>query len=99
ASTKPLYIVDDNFISRTKYIKELLRALVPLYEQGKLPAWSAEITFNVASDEEMLDLFRDAGCSTMIIGFESVTEATLNDMDKPVNFCLTYQDAVDKIHA
>src|SRR5262245_40049289 len=47
----------------------------------------------------MLDLFREAGCTTLIIGFESVSEATLNDMDKPVNFCLTYQEAVDRIHA
>ena len=47
----------------------------------------------------MLDLFRDAGCSTLIIGFESVTEASLAAMDKPVNFCLTYQEAIDRIHA
>lgn len=99
AAGKPLYIVDDNFISRVKYTKDLLRALVPLFQTGQLPTWSAETTLNVANDEEMLDLFRDAGCSTMIIGFESVSEATLRDMDKPVNFCLTYPEAVDRIHA
>jgi radical SAM superfamily enzyme YgiQ (UPF0313 family) len=99
ASGKPLYIVDDNFISRVRYTKELLRALVPLREQGELPSWSAETTLNVAVDEEMLDLFQKAGCATLIIGFESVTEASLADMDKPVNFCLTYQDAVARIHA
>jgi len=99
AAGKPLYIVDDNFISRVKYTKDLLRALVPLFQSGQLPTWSAETTLNVANDDEMLDLFRDAGCSTMIIGFESVSEATLRDMDKPVNFCLTYPEAVDRIHA
>jgi radical SAM superfamily enzyme YgiQ (UPF0313 family) len=99
ASGKPLYIVDDNFISRTKYTKILLRALIPFREKGILPSWSAETTLNVASDDEMLDLFKAAGCATLIIGFESVTEATLNDMDKPVNFCLTYQEAVERIHA
>ncbi len=99
AAGKPLYIVDDNFISRVKYTKDLLRALIPLYEAGQIPTWSAETTLNVANDEEMLDLFRAAGCSTMIIGFESVSEATLNDMDKPVNFCLTFPEAVDRIHA
>jgi radical SAM superfamily enzyme YgiQ (UPF0313 family) len=99
ARGKPLYIVDDNFISRTRYTKELLRALVPLHRAGEIPSWSAETTLNVASDEEMLDLFRDAGCATLIIGFESVTEATLRDMDKPVNFCLTYHEAVERIHA
>jgi radical SAM superfamily enzyme YgiQ (UPF0313 family) len=99
ARGKPLYIVDDNFISRTRYTKELLRAMAPLARAGEIPSWSAETTLNVASDEEMLDLFRDAGCSTLIIGFESVTQASLDAMDKPVNFCLTYQDAVDRIHA
>jgi radical SAM superfamily enzyme YgiQ (UPF0313 family) len=99
ASGKPLYIVDDNFISRTRYTKDLLRAMIPLKQANQIPSWSAETTLNVASDEEMLDLFRDAGCSTLIIGFESVTEASLAAMDKPVNFCLTYQEAIDRIHA
>jgi radical SAM superfamily enzyme YgiQ (UPF0313 family) len=99
ASAKPIYIVDDNFISRTRYTKDLLRAMIPLAKAGEIPSWSAETTLNVANDEEMLDLFRDAGCSTLIIGFESVTEASLAAMDKPVNFCLTYQEAIDRIHA
>jgi radical SAM superfamily enzyme YgiQ (UPF0313 family) len=99
AASKPLYIVDDNFISRNRYTKELLRALAPLRREGILPSWSAETTLNVAHDEEMLDLFRAAGCATLIIGFESVTEASLVAMDKPVNFCLTYQEAIDRIHA
>ena len=96
---KALYIVDDNFISKVPYTKELLRALAPLHERGELREWSAETTLNVARDEELLDLFPKAGCSTLIIGFESVTEASLAAMDKPVNFCLPYQDAIDGIHA
>ena len=99
ARSKPLYVVDDNFISRTHYTKELLEAMVPLAEAGEIPPWSAETTLNVASDDKLLDLFQRAGCTVLIIGFESVTEATLNDMDKPVNFCLTYQEAVERIHA
>ncbi len=96
---RPMYVVDDNFISRTRYTKELLRAMVPHHRAGRIPSWSAETTLNVAMDEEMLDLFRDAGCATLIIGFESVSEATLNAMDKPVNFSLTYPEAVNRIHA
>lgn len=99
SGAKPLYIVDDNFISGTRYTKDLLRAMIPLKQAGEVPSWSAETTLDVADDEEMLDLFREAGCSTLIIGFESVTEASLAAMDKSVNFCLTYQEAVDRIHA
>jgi len=95
---KALYIVDDNFISRVKYTKELLTALIPLHKSGELIEWSAETTLNVARDEEMLDLFAEAGCSTLIIGFESISEATLLSMDKKVNFCLSYQEAIENIH-
>lgn len=96
---RPLYFVDDNFISRTRYTKDLLRAMAPLHASGKIPSWSAETTLNVAQDEELLDLFAQAGCSTLIIGFESVGQASLDAMDKPVNYCLTYQEAVERIHA
>jgi radical SAM superfamily enzyme YgiQ (UPF0313 family) len=95
---KALYIVDDNFISKVPYTKDLLRALVPLYASGELREWSAETTLNVSRDEELLDLFKAAGCSTLIIGFESISEATLLAMDKKVNFCLTYQEAIQRIH-
>ncbi len=96
---KALYIVDDNFISKVPYTKDLLRALIPLHEKGELREWSAETTLNVARDEELLDLFPKAGCSTLIIGFESISEATLLTMDKKVNFCLTYQEAMRRIHS
>ena len=95
---KTLYIVDDNFISKVPYTKELLRALGPLHAKGELREWSAETTLNVSRDEELLDLFRAAGCSTLIVGFESISEATLLAMDKKVNFCLTYQEAISRIH-
>ncbi len=97
--SRPLYVVDDNFISKPAYTKRLLEELVKMRRAGELPDWSAETTLNVARDDQMLDLFRDAGCTVLIIGFESVTEATLQDMDKSVNFCMTYQEAVDAIRA
>ncbi len=94
---KALYMVDDNFISRTRYTKELLTALAELRRAGELADWSAETTLNVATDEELLDLFRDAGCTTLIIGFESVSQTTLKAMDKGINFCLSYQEATERI--
>jgi len=95
---RPLYVVDDNFISRRTYTKDLLRALVPLHEAGEITPWSAETTLNVASDGELLDLFRDAGCNTLIIGLESIEEATLKEMAKGINFCMTFQDAIAEVH-
>lgn len=98
-ASKPMYIVDDNFLSKVQYTKDLLKALIPLNKQGKIPGFSAETTINVALDEELLDLLRDAGCQTLIIGFESVSEATLLSMDKKVNFCLPFNEGLKRIHA
>lgn len=95
---KALYIVDDNFISKVRYTKDLLKAMAPLFEAGELREWSAETTLNVSRDEELLDLFAAAGCSTLIIGFESISESTLLAMDKKVNFCLTFQEGIQRIH-
>lgn len=95
---KAIYFVDDNFISRINYTKDLLKALIPLRKSGELGEWSAETTLNVSRDEELLDLFSQAGCSTLIIGIESISSATLEAMDKKVNFCLTYQEALERIH-
>lgn len=95
---KTVYFVDDNFISRPSYTHELLKALAPLRKRGELREWSAETTLNVAADLPLLDRFAEAGCSTLIIGFESVSEDTLLEMDKKVNFALTYQEAIRRIH-
>ena len=95
---KAVYFVDDNFISRTKYTRELLEALAVERRRGRVPDWSAETTLNVSRDEELLDLFREAGCTTLIIGFESISEETLKSMDKGINFCLTYPEAIERIH-
>lgn len=96
--SKSLYIVDDNFLSRVQYTKDLLRAMIPWRKQGKIPDFSAETTFNVTLDEELLDLLRDAGCTVLIIGFESISESTLLSMDKKVNFCLPYAEGLRRIH-
>lgn len=95
---KALYFVDDNFLSRPKYTKDLLRALIPLRKRGEVPNWSAETTLNVARDEELLDLFAAAGCTTLIIGFESISSETLNAMNKGINYCLNYHEAIHNIH-
>jgi radical SAM superfamily enzyme YgiQ (UPF0313 family) len=97
--SKSMYVVDDNFLSRVQYTKELLRAMIPLRKEKRVPDFSAETTFNVALDEELLDLLRDAGCTTLIIGFESISESTLLSMDKKVNFCLPYAEGLRRIQS
>jgi radical SAM superfamily enzyme YgiQ (UPF0313 family) len=67
-------IVDDNLIGRkpqhVERAKELFRALA---EAGTGKHWIGQTTINVADDEELLELAKQAGCIGLFIGFESVT--------------------------
>jgi radical SAM superfamily enzyme YgiQ (UPF0313 family) len=58
----------------------LMRALVPL----RIP-WVSQSAINVAFDPEALDLMRRSGCQGMLVGFESLEPANLQQMNKGFN--------------
>ncbi len=75
---KHVLIVDDNLIgTRPEHIaraKDLFRALI----QAKLrKQWIAQVTINLADDEELLTLAARAGCAGVFIGFETLTAEAL----------------------
>lgn len=76
-------IVDDNLIGTRKdhieYTKTLLREMI----KAKLrKRWIAQVTINMADDEELLALARKAGCAGVFIGFESVSAEGLSEVSK-----------------
>lgn len=83
---KRVLVVDDNLIgTRTEHIaraKALFRAMI----QAKLrKKWIAQVTINMADDEELLALAAKAGCIGVFIGFESPTAAGLAEVGKRFN--------------
>jgi radical SAM superfamily enzyme YgiQ (UPF0313 family) len=70
--------LDDNLIGHDKYAKELFRALIPLGI-----TWGAQVSF--ALDEELMDLYAQAGGRFAFIGFESLSAKTLNSVRKGFN--------------
>jgi len=74
-----LFIYDDNFTANPRRAKELLREMIRLRLGFQ---WSTQVRADVARDPEMLSLMREAGCTIMYIGFESVDEASLKAMKK-----------------
>lgn len=83
---KLVLVVDDNFIGTSQAhlarTKELLRALI----QADLhKRWIAQVTINMADDEELLTLAARAGCVGVFIGFESPTAAGLQEVGKKFN--------------
>jgi radical SAM superfamily enzyme YgiQ (UPF0313 family) len=83
---KWVLIVDDNLIGITPghlaQAKELLRAMIKA-DLGK--KWIAQVTINMADDEELLSLATAAGCQGVFIGFESPTAQGLAEVGKQFN--------------
>ena len=75
-----VFFVDDNFTSDINAAKKLLPALIPLKRR-----WVSQICINAAHDTELLELMAASGCQGVLIGFESLNAANLQQMDKKLN--------------
>lgn len=74
------FFVDDNITSNMEQAKEFFRALIPMRIR-----WVSQASINAAHDEEFLDLIARSGCQGLLVGFESLNEATLRKMRKGFN--------------
>jgi MoaA/NifB/PqqE/SkfB family radical SAM enzyme len=78
-----ILIVDDNLIGTRKdqmeHTKELFRAMIAAKINKR---WIAQVTVNMADDDELLRLARKAGCFGVFIGFESGTIEGLEELHK-----------------
>jgi len=79
-------VVDDNLIgtnaAHIRRAKELFRAMI---RADLRKNWVAQVTINVADDEELLTLATRAGCRGVFIGFESPTAQGLEEVGKKFN--------------
>jgi len=83
---KWVLVVDDNLIginaAHFARAKELFRAMIQA-DLGK--KWIAQVTINMADDDELLTLAAQAGCQGVFIGFESPTAEGLEEVGKKFN--------------
>lgn len=83
---KYVLIVDDNLIGTSKshieYTKTLFREMIAAKLRKR---WIAQVTINMADDEELLALARKTGCAGVFIGFESVSAEGLSEVSKKFN--------------
>lgn len=92
--THNFFFVDDNLCGNLEYAKELFRALIPLRK-----TWGAQTSITFARDDELLELFAESGGGYAFIGFETISEANLVQMNKKWNQADGYKSAISKIHA
>jgi radical SAM superfamily enzyme YgiQ (UPF0313 family) len=81
-----VFVVDDNLIgTRKDHIansKELFRAMIRANVDKQ---WIAQVTINMADDEDLLELAAKAGCAGIFVGFESTTAEGLAEIHKKFN--------------
>lgn len=78
-----IFIVDDNFIGNKSQVKILLRELIK-WRKEKHYKWSfmTQVSINLASDNELLDLMKQAGFSTVFVGIETPSKESLEECGK-----------------
>lgn len=91
-----IFVVDDNFIGNKPQAKLLLRALIEWQKANDYPIeFLTEVTLNVAQDDELLQLMRQANFSTIFIGIESPRAASLQETQKTQNL---REDILESVH-
>jgi radical SAM superfamily enzyme YgiQ (UPF0313 family) len=91
-----IFVVDDNFIGNKKDAKALLVALRAWQEARGYPIeFMTEVSLNVAQDDELLRLMKQARFTTIFIGIESPRKASLAETHKTQNI---REDLVTSVH-
>ena len=93
-------LVDDNLIGNKKAVKGLLRELVKWQKQHGYPfEFSTEASLNLADDDGLLSLLREAGFFAVFIGIESSEEDVLLGASKKQNTKVDITSRIQKIYA
>ena len=79
----PVFLVDDNFIGNKKNVRVLLPRLVEWMRDHKFPfSLFTEASVNLAEDEDLLRLMREAHFTRVFLGIETPVEESLKETTK-----------------
>jgi radical SAM superfamily enzyme YgiQ (UPF0313 family) len=91
-----IFVVDDNFIGNKPLAKQLLHALADWQKARGYPIeFLTEVTLNIAQDDELLRLMRQANFTTIFIGIESPRKESLQETHKTQNL---REDILESVH-
>ncbi len=91
---KLFFFVDDNIIAYVDRARRLFEALIPLGIR-----WVSQASLNMAYDRELLALMKRSGCMGVLIGFESLEQKNLEEMNKGFNRMQGgFAEAVRRLH-
>jgi radical SAM superfamily enzyme YgiQ (UPF0313 family) len=85
--------IDLSPVEDVHYAKALYRAMIPLQMR-----WVGLSTARIVEDAELLRLAAQSGCKGLLIGFESISQDTLNETHKHFHAAPRYGEVVKKLH-
>ncbi len=91
--SKFIVFVDPSPMEDRDYAMQLYREMIPLKKQ-----WGGLSTVKAADDDELMDLVAKSGCKGLLLGFESVTQESANQINKRFNKVEIYKDVVRRLH-
>lgn len=90
-----VFIVDDNFIGNKKSVKKFLPGLAAWSLANGYPfSFITEASVNLAEDDDLLEMMRQARFTRVFLGIETPVEASLKETHKLQN---THRDLLDSI--
>ncbi|MDR0530566.1 MAG: B12-binding domain-containing radical SAM protein [Oscillospiraceae bacterium] len=85
---------DDNLSADMEYAKELCRAIAPYHKW-----WTSQAGVRAGEDDEFLALAHQSGCRHLFLGFESVSQMSLDGANKSFNQAERYRDIIRRVHS
>jgi radical SAM superfamily enzyme YgiQ (UPF0313 family) len=90
---KTVFFVDDNLTANKNFARGLMKRLMPL---GL--SWIGQVSIEIAEFPDLLADMAAAGCMHVLVGLESVNEASLGEAHKRQNNAARYAEAIRKIN-
>lgn len=90
---KHALFIDLSPMEDVNYAKALYKAMIPLGMR-----WVGLSTTRIAEDDELLKLAAKSGCKGLLLGFESISQNTLNETNKGFHAAQRYGEFVKKLH-
>lgn len=91
-----IFFADDNMFINKENSIELLKAL-----EKEDVIWGTQTDLTVANSPEILGMLKQAGCRWLFIGFENISESSLQLLDKKkfkAGLSKHYSELIEKIH-
>ena len=91
---KPRFVFNDVSMGEDMdYFKQLLTELIPLKKK-----WGGLVSTKVFRDPEVLPLLKKSGCLYLLLGFESISNISLQHISKGFNKVEEYKQIIDGMH-